>query len=244
VDLPKGTIKPLAILATNGIDFQDNVVDAKGYQYWGDINPNTGDVEIPRVKAGTYRLTIYAGGIFGTYTKDNVTVVAGQVHTVHANWSEENHGVEIFRIGTPDKSSGEFKHGYEPDLTHPNHPEQYRIYWPVHDFPTDFPNGVVYKVGQSKEVSDFNYVHWSVFGGYANSIRTQPYYENINNWTILFNLSESQFHQKRLATFTVQLAGAKTAAGNTDVYNATEKYSNLPYTVLVNTHELQPWVIP
>ena len=34
------------------------------------------------------------------------------------------------------------------------------------------------------------------------------------------------------------------AAGNTDVYNASEPYSNLPYTVNVNGKDLQPWVIP
>lgn len=140
------------------------------------------------------------------------------MQTTLVHWSEENAGTEIWRIGTPDKSSGEYKHGFEPDLSKPNHPEQYRIYWPVWDFPTDFPRGVRFTVGESTEVEDFNYVHWSVFGGYANSIRTQPYYENVNNWTILFNLSDSQFHEKKLATFTIQLAGAKTAAGNTDVY--------------------------
>jgi hypothetical protein len=46
------------------------------------------------------------------------------------------------------------------------------------------------------------------------------------------------------ATFTVQLAGAKTAAGNTDVFNASEPYSNLPYAVHVNGHDLDPWIIP
>jgi rhamnogalacturonan endolyase len=49
---------------------------------------------------------------------------------------------------------------------------------------------------------------------------------------------------RKTAAFTVQLAGAKTAAGNTDVYNASELYSNLPYTVNVNGKDLEPWVIP
>jgi rhamnogalacturonan endolyase len=47
-----------------------------------------------------------------------------------------------------------------------------------------------------------------------------------------------------VATFTVQLAGAKSAAGNTDVFNATEPYSNLAYTVSVNGQGLDPWIIP
>jgi rhamnogalacturonan endolyase len=83
-----------------------------------------------------------------------------------------------------------------------------------------------------------------LFGGYANSIRTTPYYENVNNWTILWDMKKKQFHKKDKATLTIQLAGAKTAAGNTDVYNASEPYSNLPYTVVVNGKALEPWVIP
>jgi len=244
VDLPIGALRPLAVLAQNGVDFQDNVLDTTAYQYWGDIDPVTGDVSIPAVKGGTYRLTIYAEGIFGEYIKDNVEIIAGEVHTTHARWREENAGTEIWRIGTPDKSSGEYRHGYAPDETHSLYPEQYRIYWPVYDFPTDFPKGVVFRVGESKEAEDLNYVHWSVFGGYANSLRPEPYYENVNNWTILWDMDQSVFENKREATFTVQLAGAKTAAGNTDVFNSSEPYSNLPYTVVVNGHELEPWIIP
>ena len=53
-----------------------------------------------------------------------------------------------------------------------------------------------------------------------------------------------ELSNKTTATFTVQLAGAKTAAGNTDIFNASEPYSNLPYTVNVNGKDLEPWIIP
>ena len=36
----------------------------------------------------------------------------------------------------------------------------------------------------------------------------------------------------------------KTAAGNTDIFNASEPHSNLRYTVSVNGKDLEPWVIP
>ncbi|RDW82802.1 hypothetical protein BP6252_03914 [Coleophoma cylindrospora] len=244
VDLPPGAGRPIAVLAQNGVDFQDNVQDTTAYQYWADIDPVTGDVAIPMVKAGTYRLTIYASGIFGDYTKDDIVITAGVVRTEHARWREETAGSEIFRIGVPDKSSGEYRHGYALDPTHALHPEEYRIYWPVYDFPSEFPDGVRFTVGQDDVAQDLNYVHWSVFGGYANSLRPVPYYENVNNWTLLFDLAESQWAKKRRATFTVLLAGAKTAAGNTDVFNASEPYANLPYTVSVNGHDLEPWIIP
>lgn len=59
---PKGATNAVAVLSVSGQDFQDNAVDTKAYQYWGEIDAATGKVEIPRVKAGTYRLTIYADG--------------------------------------------------------------------------------------------------------------------------------------------------------------------------------------
>lgn len=244
VNLPKGAVKPLAVLSASGYDFQDNQADTTAYQYWGDIDTKTGLVSIPTVKAGTYRLTVYAEGIFGQYTQDNIKIVAGKITNVNVDWDEESCGTELWRIGVPDKSSGEYKHGYEKDPDHPLHPAQYRSYWPVHDFPTDFPNGVAYEVGKSDYAQDFNYVHWSVFGGYANSIRPEPYYENVNNWTILFDLEKNDFAKRKQATFTIQLAGAKTAAGNTDLFNATQPWNNLPLTVVINGKELAPWVIP
>jgi rhamnogalacturonan endolyase len=247
VDLPANAANAIAVLSANGLDFQDNVYDPAALQYWAAIDPVSGTAAIPRVKAGVYRLTIYADGIFGQYVQDDVVVAAdGKTHTTHARWREESAGTELFRIGTPDKSSGEYRHGYARDAKHSLHPEEYRVYWAVYDYPTDFPQGVTFRVGQSDVSRDMNYVHWSVFGGYANSVRKTPYYGNgdVNNWTVVFDVAREQVERKRTATFTVQLAGAKTAAGNTDVFNSSEPFANLPYTVGVNGRDLEAWVIP
>jgi rhamnogalacturonan endolyase len=75
-------------------------------------------------------------------------------------------------------------------------------------------------------------------------VRPEPYTENVNNWTILFDASEKDLRKKQSATFTIQLAGAKTAAGNTDLFNATQPYNNLPLNVEVNGKQLEAWVIP
>jgi len=101
-------------------------------------------------------------------------------------------------------------------------------------------------VGQSDTYKDMNYIHWSVFGGYANSRRPQQVAGTgeINNWTIMFDLDKHQLGHTQEATFTVQLAGAKTAAGNTDTFNATQPWNDLPFVVVVNGHELEPWIIP
>jgi rhamnogalacturonan endolyase len=57
-------------------------------------------------------------------------------------------------------------------------------------------------------------------------------------------LNDKDLRKRSDATFTIQLAGAKTAAGNTDFYNATELYSDLPLNVAVNGKVPKPWVIP
>ena len=73
-------------------------------QYWGNITSD-GVVSIPRVKAGTYRLTMYADGVFGQFEQDGVVVSAGdgQGSPLALTWNGEAHGKELWRIGTPDK---------------------------------------------------------------------------------------------------------------------------------------------
>jgi rhamnogalacturonan endolyase len=242
IDLPKGAKNPVAVLAQSGVDFQDNVFDTKAYQYWMDIK--NGGVSIDRVKAGTYRLTVYAEGIFGDYTQDDIVVPAQKTTWVRVKWTPESAGSELWRIGVPDKSSGEYKHGYGQSLNHTLLTDEYRAYWGAYDFVEEFPKGVVFKVGRDDAAAALNYVHWSAFGGKANYKRPKPVYDNVNNWTILFDVKAHQLSKRRVATLTVQLAGAKSAAGNTDVFNATEPYSNLAYTVSVNGQDLDPWIIP
>ena len=241
-DLPRGAKESIAVLAQSGVDFQDNVLDTKAYQYWKNVQ--NGEVTIDRVKAGKYRLTVYAEGVFGDYTQDEIVVSAGKTTAVRVKWVPESAGSELWRIGVPDKSSGEYRHGHGQNRDHALLTDEYRMYWADYDFVEEFPTGVAFKVGRDDPATALNYVHWSVFGGKANYKRPELVYDNINNWTILFDVKAQQLSKKRVATFTVQLAGAKTAAGNTDVYNATEPYSNLPYTVSVNGRDLDPWIIP
>ncbi|KAI1079337.1 polysaccharide lyase family 4 protein [Whalleya microplaca] len=246
ISLPEGAERPIAVLAENKQDFQLNVFDQTSLQYWADIDPDTGAVNIPRVKEGIYRLTVYADGIFGWFIEDDVEVSKSNEGDVHKfKWESESAGNEIWRIGIPDKSAGEYKHGYAPDTSKPLQPEQHRIYWAKWDFPTEFPNGVVFKIGESNEAEDFNYIHWSVFFGYSNFYRPEPYYENVNNWTIQFNLTQSDLQETSIATLTVDLAGVKTANGNDKwAYLPNQKYSNLPFTVATNGQDVETWVIP
>ncbi|KAB5595921.1 Rhamnogalacturonate lyase [Ceratobasidium theobromae] len=241
IKLPNGAKKPLAVLSVSGYDFQANEIDTKALQYWGDIKSD-GSIEIPRVKAGNYRLTVYADGIFGQYVQDNIEVKAGNSNSVaKATWVEESAGKELWRLGTPDKTAGEFRHGFAPDSTKSLHLEEYRTYWGYWDFPTDFPNGVNFTIGKSDIAKDWNYIHWSVFG--PSYTRKTAVWDNMNNWTINFDYTPQKSNKKvSTATLTIQLAGAKTASGNTDVDNG--QWTNFDLNVVVNGNSPLPFHIP
>jgi len=91
IALPTGAKRPLAILSKNKSDFQDSAEDTKGLQFWAEVGSN-GYVEIPRVAFGTYRLTVFADGVFGQYEKDNVVVSASTTGVQQVPWVAESAG--------------------------------------------------------------------------------------------------------------------------------------------------------
>lgn len=102
VDLPAGAIRPVAVLSAPGWDFQDNAQDPAAFQYWADVDAETGAVALDRVRAGTYRLTVYAGGVFGSHVQEGVVVEAGETtEGGTVRWVPEAAGRELWRIGVP-----------------------------------------------------------------------------------------------------------------------------------------------
>jgi len=195
------------------------------------------------VAAGEYRLTVYADGIFGDFIKSGVVVAAGETTTTSVVWKEESAGNELWRLGTPDKSSGEFRHGVTPSSLTPLAPPEYLIFWGAYDFPNDFPQGVNYTIGVSDPKKDWNYVHWSVFG--PTPSRASKVSTSTADWTINFALTSSSLARRKTATLTIQLAAVKGASGNTDVLDSTDPWSNVPLTAYVNGKEagslITPW---
>jgi hypothetical protein len=53
------------------------------------------------------------------------------------------------------QTAGEFRHGFAADPNHTLHQNEYRQYWGVYDFPTDFPEGVNFTIGQSDISKDW-----------------------------------------------------------------------------------------
>ncbi|KAI6783044.1 uncharacterized protein J7T54_002206 [Emericellopsis cladophorae] len=243
VDLPEGAKRPIIVLSENKEDFQLNVFEHTSLQYWAEID-ETGVFSIPRVAEGTYRVTVYADEVFGWFIEDDVKV--GRCTRMHDfAWTEESAGTELWRIGVPDKSAGEYRHGYAPLESKPLHPEEYRIYWAQYQFPDEFPEGVHFHVGESREDLDLNYIHWAWWPSKGNYLRDTPVYDNVNNWTVTFDLAAAQLRDRATATFTVQVAGTKTANGNDKWKVSDHPFANLPWTVGVNGGAYEAtWTIP
>ena len=67
------------------------------------------------------------------------------------NWQPPDHGADLWQIGTFDRTTEEFLHGADDD---------YRQWGLWQDYPSEFPDGVNFVIGQSDEATDWNFAHW------------------------------------------------------------------------------------
>ena len=144
-DLLVGLSHPDYQTARGGtVDWQN---DAKFYEFWtrGD---KTGRFTIPAVRPGVYTLHAIATGVLGEYTGlAPLTVSAAQkVDLGQIVWTPVRDGRQVWEIGVPDRTAGEFLHG--------DHYYQWGLY---NQYPKDFPNDVHYIVGKSDFHKDWNY---------------------------------------------------------------------------------------
>jgi len=109
ITLPSEAGVTKAVLSMNGAEMQDNVdystpsppsrtssgeadIAIGVGQYWANVTDEY--VHIPRVRAGTYRLTVYAEGVFGQLEMDDIVVQAGDGagEPFAVEWKCESHG--------------------------------------------------------------------------------------------------------------------------------------------------------
>jgi rhamnogalacturonan endolyase len=182
----------------NSADFQ---LWEKNFQYWVKSDAN-GNFTIPNVIAGTnYTLFAFGPGASGTFQSKSlpgnslstvnlpvspftVTVTGGATTNLGTiTWIPTRVGPTVWEIGVPDRSAHEFLHGTDwwladtgssPTDPSPNWMKSF-------DFPTDFPNGLIYIVGQSQWSTGWNFAH-SALGTNASSTET---------WKVLFNLPQA-----------------------------------------------------
>lgn len=127
---------------TSKVDWQN---DAKNYEFWvrGD---NAGKFTIPKIRPGRYTLHAIADGVLGEFAKADITVEAGKTLDLgKLEWKPVRYGRQIWEIGIPDRTAGEFLHG--------DHYYQWGLY---NQYPKDFPNDVNFVIGKSDYRKDWN----------------------------------------------------------------------------------------
>jgi rhamnogalacturonan endolyase len=164
--------------------------DGKFYQYWtrGDAQ---GNFHIADVRPGTYTLHAFADGVLGEYAKANVTIAPGKPASAgHIVWKPVRYGRQLWDIGIPDRTSGEFLNG--------DHYWRWGIY---NEYPKQFPNDVNYVIGKSDFRKDWNMMqvpHATDDTGRSRGSAT--------TWTIDFNVTQPQHG---LATLRLAFAGTE-----------------------------------
>ena len=120
--------------------------DGKNYEYW--VKADDQGAFTIHARPGTYELYAFNNGIFGDYSKADVTVMAGKTLNLgKLTWVPVRYGKQIWDIGIPNRSAEEFRHG-----------DHYWTWGLYNLYPQEFPNGVNYVIGKSDYAKDWNYV--------------------------------------------------------------------------------------
>ena len=119
--------------------------DGKYYQFWV-RGVADGKFAISNIRPGNYTLHAFADGVLGEFIKADITVEAGKnLNLDKLNWQPIRYGRQLWEIGFPDRTAGEFLHG--------DHYWQWGIY---NQYSKDFPNDVNFVVGKSDFHKDWN----------------------------------------------------------------------------------------
>ena len=140
--LPDGAT---VVLAKPGGEFYTQGED---YIFYGKADSN-GKFSIPNVRQGTYTLYAYAtkGDITDQFAKDNINITGTSMNLGTLNWNPTVHTNFLWKIGTADRMSSEFKLG--------NLERQYGL-------PEQVPADLTYTIGSSVEANDWYYAQTKV----------------------------------------------------------------------------------
>ncbi|HEY3761723.1 MAG TPA: polysaccharide lyase family protein [Verrucomicrobiae bacterium] len=157
------------------VDWQN---DAKNYEFWVRGN-SRGDFSIPNVRPGKYTLHAIADGVLGEYVMTNVTVNAGvALHLGKLAWQPVRYGQQLWDIGIPNRTSGEFFKGND----------YFHWGWYV-QYPKLFPNDVNYTIGKSNFRKDWFFEQ--VPHDEELSDTNGKGHGRSTTWTINFNLPQA-----------------------------------------------------
>jgi hypothetical protein len=224
----------VVILSDNQTYFQES---ANGYQYWGYAD-SSGNVNIPNVIPGTYRLSSYIVGQWGLFHSDNVTIGTTTTTLPSLTFQPRNFSTQppVWTIGIPDRSAHEFLHG------HDSKGRDVRDYLAIGNYWKDLqPNQgkVVYTVGTSDIATSWPFVQYNHFypnlfaGVYNTSDLTSDGYDYITpqyvkdgaalqsttpakfsspSWEIHFTATAAQMAQGPYVLVSINLAGVQSSS--------------------------------
>ncbi|HEY8748793.1 MAG TPA: polysaccharide lyase family protein [Tepidisphaeraceae bacterium] len=182
-----------AELGKTGPTMIDWQTDGKHYQYWARVDA-TGRFTIPHVRAGIYTLYAFTEGVLGDFSRADVRVEPGVTTNLgELNWVPVRYGRQLWEIGIPDRSAGEFRHG--------DHYWQWGLY---NLYPQEFPDDVDFVIGKSDWRRDWNYAQPPRPDGNGRWSDT--------TWRIRFNIDRPL---RGTATLRLAICGAR--GGTVDV---------------------------
>ncbi|MBD7967550.1 polysaccharide lyase family protein [Paenibacillus gallinarum] len=200
----KAAANSWVILADPSPDFQDQNLN---YNYYVRTDKQ-GKFTLSDVRAGSYTLYSFVNGYFGEYRLDGVTVAKNKTTKLSTlEWNPETHGKQLWQIGTPDRSSGEFRNGAD-----------YHQWGSWLNYPLQFPDGVNFVIGESDEQTDWNYAHpVNATPGEPAQLKT-AFDPSPAVWKIRFNEQQSY---EGTAVLTFGIAGSRNGSLNAKL-NGTE----------------------
>ena len=179
----------LIVLARPDKDWQTQTM---GYEFWTRADAD-GHFVIPKVRPGNYALYASVPGVIGEMKMTDLIIAPGKITALGSVvWNPPARKELLWRVGTPDRSTMEFRFG--------NAPRQFGLWWRyMQEMGT---RELTYTIGQSTPAKNWYY---------AQSVVPMPngsYFSPV--WNIRFDLKSAPAAGPMLLT--VDLAGA--AGGN------------------------------
>jgi fibronectin type 3 domain-containing protein len=174
------------------------------YLFWttGDTN---GNFSIPKVRPGNYVLYSYVPGIWGQLQISNIVVLPDQTNNLGViNWNPPHLQQRLWRLGTPDHTSKEFRFG--------NLKKQFGLWWRYLNEMGQ--SNLNFTIGQSVESNDWYYAQciMAITPQSAPNLVDHTQTNGIYwgpTWNVIFNLTNLP---PTNVLFTLALAGGRGTA--------------------------------
>jgi rhamnogalacturonan endolyase len=220
--------------AGGGFGGGDWVHDAKHYQFWND-GTEDGKFTITAVRPGNYTLHAFADGVLGEFAQTNITVAAGKnLDLGKLTWTPVRYGKQIWEIGCPNRTAGEFFKGDGAN---------YWLWgWPIR-YGELFPNDITYTIGKSNPSKDwfFEQVPHELSNAWKNPEAMDPLNQRFG-WVKSFPTGSpdpwSAWGRGRATTWTIKFNIDKAAAGQATLRVALAGADGSGLTVAVNEQSI------